>query len=234
MLVAHALAQVRRALALPGVPQSGRLLELGCGDGCITVRLARELPFAVSGVDIVPLAVALAAQREGVELELRQGSVLALPWPDGHFDAVVDGNLLHCIVLGDRARCLAEAWRVLAPGGALIVMCLAGDPPPSAVFAFDPVTRCQIRDGVAGRHFATQESLLAELTAAGFEIAAHWLNPATHAEECDEMVVAARWASITQRDPSPLRPSSWNPCSPRISVTLSIGLSLVVFSPIPS
>jgi SAM-dependent methyltransferase len=118
--------------------------------------------------------------------------VLELPWPDGHFDVVVDGNLLHCIVLDDRARVLAEARRVLRPGGALIVMCMAGDPPPSAQLTFDPETRCGIRDGVAGRHFATPEGLLAELTAAGFEIASQWLNPATNDTECDELVVAAR------------------------------------------
>jgi len=76
----------------------------------------------------------------------------------------------------------------------VIVMCMAGDPPPSTRFTFDPETRCHVKDGVAGRHFATPESLLSELTAAGFAIASHWINPATHDEECDEMVVAARRA----------------------------------------
>jgi SAM-dependent methyltransferase len=196
--VAAGIAAVRRALASAGkdaaatgdtlapadLAQVERLLELGCGDGCLTEALARELPYSVSGIEIVPLALDLARQRldaAGLTAELVQGSVTALPWPDGVFAAVVDGLCLHCIVLGDRARVLGEVYRVLRPGGVFFLMTMCGDPPLDLAAGFDPVTRCVVRDGVAGRHFGTQESLLAELATAGFARVEHWLErPADH------------------------------------------------------
>jgi SAM-dependent methyltransferase len=190
---AQTLAQVQRALALPGVPREGRLLELGCGDGCLSVLLARTGGFQVAGIDIVPLAVELAqkrAAREGVALELAVGNVLALPWPDAHFDVLVDGHCLHCIVLDDRRRFFSEAWRVLKPGGALIIVTMAGDPPPGMPGEFDPLRRCLVHGGVAGRHFGTQDSVLAEARAARFELLAHWLWPAQTEMDCDDLIAA--------------------------------------------
>lgn len=185
------LAQVQRALSLPAAPQCGRLLELGCGDGCLSVLLAAHLPFAASGIDIVPLAIDLArkrAARAGVTLELRCGDVLDLPWPDGSFDLLVDGHCLHCIVLDDRERFLAEAWRVLRPGGMLVLLCMVGEPPPDMPGSFDVVTRNVVLDGVIGRHFGTPESILAEARQAGFGCAAYWTWPAPDASANDDLV----------------------------------------------
>lgn len=190
-----ALGYVHRALELPGVPQQGRMLELGCGDGCLTVLLAQLHGFSVSGVDLVPLAVELAAKRAqaaGVALELRVGDVLDLPWPEASFDVLVDGHCLHCIVLDDRKRFFAEAWRVLRPGGMLVLITMVGDPPPGMPGSFDPELRCMVRDGVAGRHFGTEESILAEAKQAGFAVPAHWFWLAQAADQVDDLVVAAR------------------------------------------
>jgi SAM-dependent methyltransferase len=189
-----ALAHVRRALELPGAPQQGRLLELGCGDGCLTVPLAQLPGFSVSGVDLVPLAVELAARRAqaaGVALDLRVGNVLDLPWPEASFDVVVDGHCLHCIVLGDRRRVFAEAWRVLRPGGMLVLITMVGDPAAGMPGCFDPALRCLVRDGVAGRHFGTPEGILGEVKQAGFAVLAHWLWPAQAADENDDLIAAA-------------------------------------------
>jgi SAM-dependent methyltransferase len=193
--VAAGLAAVRRLLAATGLAcepatgqtsagvspaAGGRLLELGCDDGCLTEALARELPYVVNGIEIVPLALDLARQRlnrAGLTAELVQGSVVALPWPDATFAAVVDGLCLHCIVLDDRARALGETYRVLRPGGVFLVMTMCGDPPPEMSAGFDPQSRCLVRGGVAGRHFGTEQSLLAELHAAGFDVAEHWIEP---------------------------------------------------------
>lgn len=192
--VAAAMASVRRALALPGAPDGGRLLELGCGDGCLTAALAGELPFAVSGIEIVPLALELGRRRlsaAGVLAELALGPATELPWPNGTFDAVVDGLCLHCIVPADRARAFSEVRRVLRHGGLFCVMTMIGDPPPDMARGFDPQTRCVVRDGVAGRYFGTEESVLAELRAAGFAIAEHWVEPPGSGEENPTLCAAA-------------------------------------------
>lgn len=190
---AQLLAQVQRALALPDVPREGRLLELGCGDGCLNVLLAELGGFQVAGIDIVSLAIELAGQRaarEGVALELAVGDVLALPWPAAHFDVLVDGHCLHCIVLDDRRCFFGEAWRVLRPGGALILATMVGDPPPGMSGQFDPVQRYQVHGGVAGRHFGTPDSVLAEAREARFELLAHWLWPAQTEMDCDDLIAA--------------------------------------------
>jgi SAM-dependent methyltransferase len=49
-----------------------------------------------------------------------QGSALSIPWPDGHFDAVVSIGCLHHT--GDIAAAINEVHRVLAPGGLAMVM----------------------------------------------------------------------------------------------------------------
>jgi ubiquinone/menaquinone biosynthesis C-methylase UbiE len=186
-----ALSHVQRALKLPGMPAGGLVLELGCGDGCLSVELARHTPFEVHGVEIVPLALQLARRRAdaaGVKLQLHEADVRALPWTDGAFDLAVDSHCLHCIVLNDRALVLAEVRRVLRPGGALIVMTMTGDPPAEMRPGFDPATRTAVRDGVAGRHFGTAESVAAELRAAGFTIADHWTVPALDAACNDEWI----------------------------------------------
>jgi ubiquinone/menaquinone biosynthesis C-methylase UbiE len=55
-----------------------------------------------------------------VDVDFRVASGDAAPWPDGHFDVVAFSNSLHH--MPDFARALAEAMRVLAPGGLLYVM----------------------------------------------------------------------------------------------------------------
>jgi 2-polyprenyl-3-methyl-5-hydroxy-6-metoxy-1,4-benzoquinol methylase len=194
--VAAALGALKRCLALTGAPTGGELLELGCGDGCLSVELARLPGFAVAGIDIVPLAIELAAQRaarEGVALDLHLGDVLSLPFDTGRFDVVVDGHCLHCIVYGDRARFLAEALRVLRPGGMLVVLTMAGDPPPEELPGeFDAATRTQVYRGIAGRHFGLPEGIIGEVQAAGFTVCEHWLEPDRDAVQgMDELTIAA-------------------------------------------
>jgi len=192
--VAGMLSQIDWALALPDAPSAGRLLELGSGDGCLTERLAARPDWRVSGIDIVPLAIELAQTRldaAGVRAELAAGEVTALPLPDHTFDLLVDSHCLHCIVNADRVACLAEARRVLRPGGMLIVITMCGDPAYLMGGEFDPATRNLVREGIAGRHFGTVESILGELAAAGFAVKQHRIWPARHEMENDDLVVAA-------------------------------------------
>jgi SAM-dependent methyltransferase len=94
-----------------------RVLEVGGGQGELAERMQRELGAEVTFVDLSPRMVELARDR-GVDA--REGGVQELPFPDGAFDTVVAAWMLYHVPDLDRA--LAEAARVLTPGGALVAV----------------------------------------------------------------------------------------------------------------
>ncbi len=112
--------------AVAGVALDGvrSLLDIGCGDGRITVTLAARLPGArVVGVDPSPGMIASAPTNSAVEFRL--GDVLDLPF-HAEFDLVVSFNALHWVL--DTARALTSVATALQPGGrTLLVLVCAGD-----------------------------------------------------------------------------------------------------------
>lgn len=96
-------------------PQPGeRILDLGCGDGQLTMRLAAT-GAKVVGVDASPQMVA-AAQSRGAEAV--QGNAESLPFPDQDFDAVFSNAVLHWV--RDHDAMMGEVRRVLRPGGRFV------------------------------------------------------------------------------------------------------------------
>jgi SAM-dependent methyltransferase len=91
-----------------------RVLDLGCGDGRLTLRLAGT-GAQVTGVDASP-EMAAAARAQGVSVELANAE--ALPFPEGSFDAVFSNAALHWI--RDQNAMLAEVHRVLKPSGRFV------------------------------------------------------------------------------------------------------------------
>jgi len=95
--------------------------DLGCGTGQVAEALA---PFVgqVIGVDGSPSMLKAAKKRllEHKNVDLRAGTLEALPVNDGGVDAAMMFLVLHHV--GDPARCLAEAARALKPGGRLVVV----------------------------------------------------------------------------------------------------------------
>ncbi len=90
---------------------TGRVVDVGCGIGDM-VRYRR----GTVGVDVNPKAVAFC-QSQGLAVELMQPD--QLPFPDAAFEgAVLDNVLEH---LESPVALLAEARRVLMPGGTLVV-----------------------------------------------------------------------------------------------------------------
>ena len=102
------------------------LLDVGTGTGRVLQLLAPHVGFGL-GVDISHdmLAVARANldRREARNCQVRHGDMYQLPLPDASFAAVTLHQVLH--FADDPARVLAEAARVLAPGGRLVVVDLA-------------------------------------------------------------------------------------------------------------
>lgn len=99
----------------------GAVLEVAVGTG----RNLRYYPGNVflTGVDLSPVMLAQARARAdslGLAVDLRVGDAQSLPFPDQSFDSIVF-TLCLCIIPDER-RALREAYRVLRPGGRLLLL----------------------------------------------------------------------------------------------------------------
>ncbi len=104
-------------LAAANVGPSTRFLDLGCGAAGSCV-LAAERGASVRGFDASANLLDVARRRlPGVEF--LQGEMEDLPYPEGSFDVVFAANSLQYV--GDKARALAEARRVMAPDGRFVI-----------------------------------------------------------------------------------------------------------------
>jgi SAM-dependent methyltransferase len=103
-----------------------QVLEIGLGEGSESEQLIRRGAHW-SGVDLTAESVARVRTRMTLrELpyqELRQGSVLDLPFADDTFDMVFSHGVLHHVP--DIGQAQREIHRVLAPGGELVIMVYA-------------------------------------------------------------------------------------------------------------
>jgi len=171
-------------------PAGPRLVELGCGAGNHS-RWFAERGFDVTGIDVSPTAIEWAAARGIPRARFLVGDLVAgIP---GAYDAAIDGHLLHCIIGGDRARVLANVHRALAPGGVLFVATMCGPiTNPKLRACFDPVTRCQVVDGVAYRFIGDADEILDEIRAAGFALEASTMRRRIDDDDQDHIWAIAR------------------------------------------
>lgn len=94
---------------------SGKVLEIGCGAGAMVRAIKTYRPdLDVYGCDISQLAVQAALRNPG-GVTFKVGDAYDLPFGARSFTAVVAFDLLEH--LAEPSRAIAEAWRVLEPGG---------------------------------------------------------------------------------------------------------------------
>lgn len=96
------------------------ILDAGCGTGGLIARLAPRHPWSWTGIDVSDVALTYAKERvRFLRADLRQGSVTAMPFADGSFDAIVSADVLYHIV--DDGKAMGEFARVLRPGGVVVL-----------------------------------------------------------------------------------------------------------------
>jgi SAM-dependent methyltransferase len=114
----------RRVLAELG-DRPARILDVGCGDGEMVLRLAAA-GHQVTGVEKSPGMLASAAERVAATPEiaervtLTEGDIHHLPYDDASFDAVVCHGVV--MYLPDSVAPVAHLARLVAPGGILSIL----------------------------------------------------------------------------------------------------------------
>jgi SAM-dependent methyltransferase len=166
-------------------PTPGRLVDLGCGTGRLLVHFASR-GFSCLGVDLSPAMldeVREKAERENLTIDRLQANLVELdPLPAASFDyaACLFSTLGMIRGRENRARFLAQARRILKPGGVFVLhahnarYCFGwglGKPGPEP----GDRTMPQHRGGAElTLHHYTRRELLGELAAAGFRVR-EWL-----------------------------------------------------------
>jgi len=142
---ASRLTVERMAAGLPGLGPGARVVDLGAGYGGAARHLARTAGCSVLCLNISDTQNATNERlnrEQGLQglVSVRQGSYLDVPAEDGGFDAAWSQDaILHS---PDRERVLAEAFRVLRPGGRLVFtdpMQADGVPPDALRAVYDRI-----------------------------------------------------------------------------------------------
>ncbi len=121
-------AGAMRRLILPPMHEhlrkNARILELGCGSGSATRMVATTFPKArLTALDLSApyLKVAQDNLRAHSKVDFSQGDATQLEYKDQMFDCVYCVYVMHELPAEERKKMLGEAWRVLKPGGLLVV-----------------------------------------------------------------------------------------------------------------
>jgi ubiquinone/menaquinone biosynthesis C-methylase UbiE len=194
------IASLETMVRWPHFPKLGRVLELGCGAGNVSIELAKR-GFDVHGIDIAPTAIEWARQntlQAETACTFSVGNVLDLiEFSDESFDIVIDGHCLHCIIEADRQRFFSNAHRVLRPGGSLLIRTMCNEVPKGLVQrgSFDTQTRCTVSaGGVATRYIGWSNDIVCEVIDAGFHVVQMMIESADLKTEgdLDELLLLAR------------------------------------------
>ena len=99
----------------------GKVLDAGCGEGALIKWILKHVhPKEVYGVDASKIGVQMAQRSvKNKRAHFRQSNLKALPFPPGFFDFIVCHSVLEHVV--DYPKALKEFFRVLKPGGKLLI-----------------------------------------------------------------------------------------------------------------
>src|SRR5215204_7164399 len=100
----------------------GKWLDFGCASGSYTIAMLRFGVDSAVGVDVIKDRIDQAEERWGGDPRVKFVHIPAatLPFPDGTFNGVLMNEVMEHV--SDEAQTLRELYRVLRPGGTLIVI----------------------------------------------------------------------------------------------------------------
>lgn len=112
-----------RLVEASGVVPGDDVLDVGCGTGYFTSRLAAAaMPGgAVTGIDPSESMIDFCRQKIPGEISFVTGTAQDLPFDDGAFDVVASSMAIHHVPAEARLAALEEMYRVLRPGGRLLI-----------------------------------------------------------------------------------------------------------------
>lgn len=164
---------LRRAMPRP----RERVLDLACGTGAVARQVAPRVGAAgtVVGLDVSPAMLDVARSLPappGPPIDWREGSALALPFPDAAFDLVLCQQGLQ--LFPDRPAAAREMRRVLAPGGRVVLSVSRGLEHQPIYAALNEAMERHLGSRAMAAPFSLgdAEELRALLTGAGFRDAA--------------------------------------------------------------
>ncbi|MGP8231410.1 MAG: class I SAM-dependent methyltransferase [Methylovirgula sp.] len=161
-------ADLDQAAALLDGQRTARVLDLGCGGGHISfcaAPLVAEVTAYDLSADMLAAVARVAAERGFTNITTKQGRAEALPFPDAHFDVVLSRYSAHH--WHGFGQALAEAHRVLRPGGRALFMDVVS-PGPGLLDTYLQSVEL-IRDPSHVRDYSLAE-WTGTLTAAGFAL----------------------------------------------------------------
>ncbi len=158
---------LRRQLLLHIQGQPQAILDLGCGTGSTTLLLKQRFPQAeVTGLDLSPYMLVMAdykAQQAELVIDWQHGLAEQSPWASQHFDVITISFLLHEMPPAATQVVLQESWRLLKPGGQILILEGSQRALRHLGWVIDLFREPYSRDYAAG-------CLTDCLTAAGFEV----------------------------------------------------------------
>ncbi len=177
---------VDEILASGRIPRHCRFLELGCGNGNITLYVAQK-GHESYGIDLAVGAIQWAnkqAQQLHVQAHFSVGNVVTLaPYADCHFDFVFDGDCLLMTIGTDREPCVRNVFRVLKRNGVFLAKAhllnenIKGRLSLGGCDYFDAVGHFSTVQGQPMYYYSRQEEFLSLLQESGFRIVCSKMEP---------------------------------------------------------
>jgi ubiquinone/menaquinone biosynthesis C-methylase UbiE len=116
----------RHIVSLLSLEKNNRILDLGCGTGVLTRMIADRLDPSAGGmavgIDAAAKMIRVARKKRATAVcRFETMAAESLSFEDGAFDAVVSSLFFHHVPLDLKEMALSEAFRVLRPGGRLVI-----------------------------------------------------------------------------------------------------------------
>lgn len=192
-----------------GLGSGTRWLDLGCGPGGNLQLLEPMAPALVVGVDLSPIALALArSAAPGAAALIRADITRGLPFGDAAFDLVTVFNVLYHAWVTDERAVLGEAARVLRRGGLILLT----EP------AFSMLARDMDTIGMARRRYRRRD-LAAVCQSVGLDLVFSSYFTSFGFPLLAGLALGRRFGRVRRRDPADLAPDM-KPLRPTINEAL--------------